>query len=75
MILSAVTLHGSLRRLGVDAILFNSSEILPSVNLRHVSGFTGSDGAVLITERERHRTVGPCKTTDMTKIHGGQNFR
>jgi len=54
MILSAVTLHGSLRRLGVDAILFNSSEILPSVNLRHVSGFTGSDGAVLITERERH---------------------
>ncbi|MCA1961669.1 MAG: aminopeptidase P family protein [Desulfomonile sp.] len=54
MILSAVTLHGSLRRLGVDALLFNSSEILPSVNLRHVTGFTGSDGAVLITAKERH---------------------
>lgn len=50
----AVTLHAGLRRLGVDALLFNSSEILPSVNLRHITGFTGSDAAVLITRRERH---------------------
>lgn len=54
MTVSAASLHSNLRRLGVDALLFNSSEILPSVNLRYITGFTGSDAAILITEQERH---------------------
>jgi Xaa-Pro aminopeptidase len=42
-------IQGSLRRLGVDAILLNSSEVVPSVNLRYLTGFTGSDASVMIT--------------------------
>jgi Xaa-Pro aminopeptidase len=50
----AVTLHLRLKRLGVDALLFHTSEILPSANVRYLTGFTGSDASVLITSTERH---------------------
>ncbi len=51
---SILSLHGRLGRLGVDAILLNSSEVLPSINLRYLTGFTGSDASVLITATDRH---------------------
>jgi Xaa-Pro aminopeptidase len=47
-------LHERLKRMGVDAILFTTSEITPSINLRYLSGFTGSDAAILLTATERH---------------------
>ena len=49
----AITLHKWLARLGVDALLFNTSEIVPSTNVRYLTGFTGSDASVLITGSER----------------------
>ena len=49
----AFSLHRSLSRLGVDAVLFNTSEVVPSTNLRYLSGFTGSDASILITKTER----------------------
>ena len=60
---TAISLQGRLGRLGVDALLFNTSEILPSINLRHLTGFTGSDASVFITRSERHLyTDGRYKT-------------
>jgi Xaa-Pro aminopeptidase len=53
MTVQALDLHGQLSKLGVDAILFNTSEVLRSVNLRYLSGFSGSDAALLITHTER----------------------
>jgi Xaa-Pro aminopeptidase len=38
----------------VDAVLFGTSEIIPSTNLRYLTGFTGSDASVLITRSARH---------------------
>lgn len=49
-----LTLHGRLRKLRLDALLFNTSEILPSANLRYLTSFTGSDASILITRAERH---------------------
>jgi Xaa-Pro aminopeptidase len=48
-----VSVEGKLSRLGVDGILFNNSEGMPSINVRYLSGFSGSDGTVLITKSER----------------------
>jgi hypothetical protein len=49
-----LSLHERLPRLGVDALLFNTSEIVSSTNLRYLSGFSGSDAAMLVTRTERH---------------------
>jgi len=54
MTLPFLSLHGRLARLGVDAVLFNTSDAVPSKNVRYLSGFTGSDASVLITRTERH---------------------
>lgn len=40
--------------MSIDAMLFTTSEITESVNLRYFTGFTGSDAALLITPSERH---------------------
>lgn len=53
MTTKATSLHERLKRLGVDALLFNTSEVLPSTNLRYLTGFTGSDASILITSDER----------------------
>lgn len=50
----AAHLHLRLKRLGVDALLFHTSETLPSANVRYLTGFTGSDASVLLTSTERH---------------------
>lgn len=56
-------LHDWLDRLDVDALLFNTSEVVPSINVRYLSGFTGSDAAVLLTENQRRLfTDGRYKT-------------
>lgn len=56
-------LQDRLGKLHVDALLFNTSEVVPSINVRYLSGFTGSDGAVLVTEsRRRLFTDGRYKT-------------
>ena len=47
-------IQSRLRKLRVDAILFSTSEIIPSTNLRYLTGFTGSDASVLVTRSERH---------------------
>jgi Xaa-Pro aminopeptidase len=58
-----LSLHERLPGLGVDALLFNTSEILPSTNLRYLSGFSGSDATMLLTRTERHLfTDGRYKT-------------
>jgi Xaa-Pro aminopeptidase len=58
-----LSLHERLPRLGVDALLFNTSEIVSSTNLRYLSGFSGSDAAMLVTRTERHLfTDGRYKT-------------
>jgi Xaa-Pro aminopeptidase len=43
------TIQDRLHRLGVDALLLNTSEVIPSVNLRYLTGFTGSDASLLVT--------------------------
>lgn len=59
----AISLQGRLGRLGVDALLFNTSEILPSINLKYLTGFNGSDASAFITRSERHLyTDGRYKT-------------
>jgi Xaa-Pro aminopeptidase len=59
----SLTLHTRLKRLGVDAFLFNTSEATPALNVRYLSGFTGSDATVVITQSERHLfTDGRYKT-------------
>ncbi len=49
-----LSLHGRLNGLGVDAALFNTSEAATSPNVRYLTGFTGSQGALVVTETERH---------------------
>jgi Xaa-Pro aminopeptidase len=64
-------LHRRLERLGVDALLFNTSEAVASVNVRHLSGFTGSEAAILITLTERHLfTDGRYKTQAAQQAQG-----
>ena len=41
-------------QIGLDAVLLNTSEITGSVNLRRMSGFSGSDAGFLITRKEAH---------------------
>ncbi len=53
MTVHALSLHRRLARLGVDAILFNTSEVVQSTNLRYLSGFHGSDASILISRNER----------------------
>ncbi len=66
-------LHAKLKSLGAEAVLFNSSEFLPSVNLRYLSGFTGSDASLLITNSERHFfTDGRYDTQAQQEISGFQ---
>ncbi len=48
------SLHLRIPKLKLDGILFNHSEILPSLNVRYLSGFTGSDALLLVTKNERH---------------------
>lgn len=64
-------LHRRLQRLGVDALLFSTSEAVTSVNVRHLSGFTGSEAAILITLTERHLfTDGRYKTQAAQETQG-----
>lgn len=42
-----------LHKLKLDAVMLNTSEITPSVNLKYLSGFTGSDGTILITSDQQ----------------------
>jgi Xaa-Pro aminopeptidase len=64
-------LHERLTRMGADAILFTHSEIVPSINLRYLSGFTGSDAAILLTRTERHFfTDGRYKTQAKEQTSG-----
>ncbi len=66
-----LSLHGRVGRIGVDALLFNTSENLVSVNLLRISGFTGSDASVLITRNERHLfTDGRYKTQAKEQAKG-----
>lgn len=68
-----VTLQGRLRRLGVDALLFNTSEIVPSTNLRYLTGFTGSDASLLVTRSECSLfTDGRYKTQAHEEVPGFQ---
>lgn len=63
MIRPYLSLHERLPRLGMDAILFSTSEAFISLNVRYLSGFTGSDATLVITESERHLfTDGRYKT-------------
>jgi Xaa-Pro aminopeptidase len=62
MTLPLLSLHEHLERLGVDALLLNTSETLASLNVRYLTGFTG-EGTVLITRKQRHLfTDGRYKT-------------
>jgi Xaa-Pro aminopeptidase len=54
MTATARALQDRLQNLKVDALLFNTSEDVTSFNLTYVTGFSGSDGAALIGERELH---------------------
>jgi Xaa-Pro aminopeptidase len=47
-------LRGKLKKLELDAVLFNTSEITRSTNLRYLSAFSGSDAAILINEDRLH---------------------
>lgn len=49
-----VELQNRLTDIGIDAALFNTSEITRSVNLRRLSGFSGSDASLLVTQDEAH---------------------
>ncbi len=51
------------QKFGVDALLFNTSETLLSFNVRYLTGFTGSEAAILLTRNGRHLfTDGRYKT-------------
>lgn len=47
-------LQNRLTDIGIDAALFNTSEITRSVNLRRLSGFSGSDASLIITRDDAH---------------------
>lgn len=52
-----------LKKLNLDAVLLNTSEITRSVNLRYLSGFSGSDATILMTPNQlRLFTDGRYKT-------------
>jgi Xaa-Pro aminopeptidase len=63
MTIPALQLHDLVLKRRVDALLFNTSETLQSINLTYLTGFTGSEAAILITQNERHLfTDGRYKT-------------
>lgn len=71
MIDRVLPLHARLAKLGVSALLFNTSEVTPSANLRYLTGFTGSDAAILITRTERRLfTDGRYKTQAHEQARG-----
>lgn len=51
---SVTKFQDMLFNLGLDAVLLNTSEITGSVNLRRLSGFSGSDAGLVITQKEAH---------------------
>ncbi len=51
---SIVNFQNLLVKLSLDAVLLNTSEITRSVNLRRLSGFSGSDASLVITHNEAH---------------------
>jgi len=60
-----------LRKLTLDAVLLNTSEITRSTNLRYLSGFTGSDAAIMITENQsRLFTDGRYKIQSRNECRG-----
>jgi Xaa-Pro aminopeptidase len=64
-------IQAKLGKFRVDAVLFNSSEVLPSTNLRYLTGFTGSDASVLVTPSESHLiTDGRYKTQAREETSG-----
>jgi Xaa-Pro aminopeptidase len=66
-----LSLQDRLVKLHLDALLFNTSEVVPSINVRYLSGFTGSDAAVLITESDRRLfTDGRYKTQASEEAEG-----
>jgi len=60
---SSVRIEDRFQKFGVDALLFNTSETLLSFNVRYLTGFTGSEAAILLTRNGRHLfTDGRYKT-------------
>lgn len=51
---SIVKFQNLMEEIGLEAVLLNTSEITRSINLRRLSGFSGSDAGLLITQREAH---------------------
>ncbi len=70
---STSRIHHRLEKFGVDALLFNTSETLLSFNVRYLTGFTGSEAAILVTGTERHLfTDGRYKTQAHQQAPGFQ---
>jgi Xaa-Pro aminopeptidase len=68
-----VSLQDQMGKLRIDALLLNTSEALLSLNLRYVTGFTGSEAAMLMTGTERHLfTDGRYKTQARQETAGFQ---
>ncbi|MBI5571050.1 MAG: aminopeptidase P family protein [Desulfomonile tiedjei] len=69
----ATAFHRRLEKLGLDAVMFNTSEFSASPNVTYLSGFTGSDATILITPTERHLfTDGRYKTQAKQQAAGFQ---
>lgn len=51
---SILQFQDRLSDLKLEAVLLNSSEITPSVNLSRLSGFSGSDATLVITQEQAH---------------------
>jgi len=67
------SLQKRLSRMGLDALLLNRSEVVSSVNLTYLSGFIGSDAALLITHQAVHLfTDGRYKTQAREEATGCQ---
>ncbi|MGO9117604.1 MAG: M24 family metallopeptidase [Desulfomonilaceae bacterium] len=70
---SASRIHDHFRKLGVDALLFNTSETLLSFNVRYLTGFSGSEASILFTRTGRHLfTDGRYKTQAHQQAPGFQ---
>ena len=70
---SASRIHNHFRKLGVDALLFNTSETLLSFNVRYLTGFSGSEASILFTRTGRHLfTDGRYKTQAHQQAPGFQ---
>ncbi|MGC8659871.1 MAG: M24 family metallopeptidase [Desulfomonilaceae bacterium] len=68
-----VLIREKLKRLKYDAVLLNTSEITRSANVRYLSGFTGSDAALLISQNRLDLfTDGRYKTQSKNECTGFQ---